>query len=378
MKTQYDKIVESLTGDDPTAVLAFYDITGNGGHAVTPYKVEESGSQAKIYVYDNNYPGNDTLYFDIDLNKKTWSYAEGKTSEGAAQSSNYKGSGSVNPFCAIPLSVTQHVALASESDEQAGMLTFNLGGEAEEIRLAIGDSNEHIVGYDFDTNTYVMDINGSSEEKRLDGMPSLYRIPVPDTFTNLATITSEAEFSQYFNELFFTHVGTLPQKSSTTSNVTLSMTAKTAQFNSALMFDNIVIDSNGSLDVAFHPGGRFLLFQNGNQNGVTPTLRMYFDDFELAQGAIHSITLGTVPANLMVGVMIESLNTVSVFTLDENNGEMTTLEQNVQYLVESQYIDQSGTRSNKTRNITQPVGSGFRLHLDTSTTRSNPIIERIF
>jgi len=47
----------------------------DGGHAITPYAVEDLGKgRYWIHVYDNNYPGVSN-HIEIDLNADTWSYA---------------------------------------------------------------------------------------------------------------------------------------------------------------------------------------------------------------------------------------------------------------------------------------------------------------
>jgi len=58
-------------------ILAFFNNNGDGGHAVDPYRIErnESNHDIKyIYVYDNNFPGEDTWRFEINTVTDTWSY----------------------------------------------------------------------------------------------------------------------------------------------------------------------------------------------------------------------------------------------------------------------------------------------------------------
>ncbi len=373
--TQYRHIQESFASNDPVAVLAFYDITGNGGHAVTPYKVVEEGDRAKIYVYDNNYPGNDQLVFDIDLSNGSWYYGEGKTSQDAEGSDNYRGQGSINPFCGIALSLTQYVAI--EDDTTDNMLTIDLSGEAEEVRVGIANAQNEVVGYDFDAQAYVSEIDGAVEIKRLDGMPSIYKIPVPSNVSNLAAITSEAEFNQYFEEIVIAAAGALSSKSAGASTVSLSMQTNALGYKSALMFGDIVIDQNDALATAFHPGGRFMLFEHTASETSMPILQVYFDDFDAQEGAIHTILLGTVPLGVSIGLFIDSVDTISLFAIDASGDNIIPLEAEVDYAVESQYVSKAGTFAAPTRTVTQPVGSGFRLRLRENT-RAGHSIERIF
>ncbi len=71
------KIVDHLgatlkSGDDyPT--LGIYGT--DGGHAVTPYKIEAQGAgRYRIHVYDNNYPGAEKT-IEVDAAKNRWTYA---------------------------------------------------------------------------------------------------------------------------------------------------------------------------------------------------------------------------------------------------------------------------------------------------------------
>ncbi len=56
------------------ATLAFWGPPGEGGHAVTPYAVEDKGNGIHwIRIYDNNYPDTER-YIIMDRNANTWKY----------------------------------------------------------------------------------------------------------------------------------------------------------------------------------------------------------------------------------------------------------------------------------------------------------------
>jgi hypothetical protein len=68
-----DHLVKSLQPGGDYMTLGIYG--ADGGHAVTPYKVEEiRPAMYRIYVYDNNYPGAEK-YIDIDITADRWVYA---------------------------------------------------------------------------------------------------------------------------------------------------------------------------------------------------------------------------------------------------------------------------------------------------------------
>ena len=68
-----DQLMKSLKPGGDYMTLGIYG--SDGGHAVTPYKVEELGAGLyRVFVYDNNYPGSEK-YIDIDVPRDRWVYA---------------------------------------------------------------------------------------------------------------------------------------------------------------------------------------------------------------------------------------------------------------------------------------------------------------
>jgi len=65
---------QSMSKDGETYTLGIYKSDGSGGHAITPYAVQEAGNgKFKILVYDNNYPG-EARAVNVDSNTNAWSY----------------------------------------------------------------------------------------------------------------------------------------------------------------------------------------------------------------------------------------------------------------------------------------------------------------
>jgi hypothetical protein len=68
-----DRLVEMMKHGE-LATLGFWGPPGEGGHAVTPYAVEDRGNGIHwIRIYDNNYPDKER-YVIIDRNANTWNY----------------------------------------------------------------------------------------------------------------------------------------------------------------------------------------------------------------------------------------------------------------------------------------------------------------
>lgn len=344
MREEYYRVVEGFSSDDPIAVVAFFNMYGEMGHGVTPFKIEQRGSKAKMYVYDNNFPGDDSLYFDIDLDKGTWSYIDGRVNFGAPPTDTYKGENRFNPFCTMSLSLTQFVELENENTLDQDTLSFDLSGDANSVRLLVQNSEGQSVGYDAITDSYKEEIEGYIQERRLDNMPPVYKIPKLQTFTNIELIDSnETAFENFFDELFYAKISALETQEGDAGVVSLSTDIKTEQFHSALMFDNLFLDANSSFDVAFHPGGRFMLFENRSAEQVAPPIvHIYFDDFEGAKGAMHEIAFSALAPGLSVGIVIESVDSLEVFSYSESNNSLVPLNES-DYSIDSLYVDANST-----------------------------------
>lgn len=69
-----DVLIATLRPGADAPTLGIYD-PRVGGHAVTPFAVEDAGGGLfRVWVYDNNFPGS-AKYVEIDRNANTWRYA---------------------------------------------------------------------------------------------------------------------------------------------------------------------------------------------------------------------------------------------------------------------------------------------------------------
>jgi hypothetical protein len=72
-----DALVTALDARKEGYTLGIYKADGTGGHAITPFAVEDQGKGlAKILVYDNNFPGA-IRAVDVDTNTDRWHYVGG-------------------------------------------------------------------------------------------------------------------------------------------------------------------------------------------------------------------------------------------------------------------------------------------------------------
>jgi hypothetical protein len=70
-------LVDALNSGDEYYTLGIYKPDYSGGHAITPFAVEDrGGGKYAILVYDNNYPGA-MRAVQVDANTNSWSYVGG-------------------------------------------------------------------------------------------------------------------------------------------------------------------------------------------------------------------------------------------------------------------------------------------------------------
>ncbi len=86
--------------DPATLIVRKIDVNGKrSGHAVTPYKIEDMlDGTYKIWVYDNNHPGDSSRYVIINTIENTWSYYMGVIL------GTWSGNASTNTLGYVPIS----------------------------------------------------------------------------------------------------------------------------------------------------------------------------------------------------------------------------------------------------------------------------------
>jgi hypothetical protein len=68
-----DHLAKTMKSGDDYPTLGIYGDAG--GHAVTPYKIDQTGAgKYRIHIYDNNYPGAEK-FIDVDVGRNEWIYS---------------------------------------------------------------------------------------------------------------------------------------------------------------------------------------------------------------------------------------------------------------------------------------------------------------
>jgi hypothetical protein len=175
-----DKLIEILKSKGEYYTVGIYRSDGQGGrtggHAVTPYAVEDKGGgKMNLLIYDNNYPGK-TRVIEFDRNVDSWSYTAQTNPSDPAQ--EYKGDAQTNtieldpetpsegqqpcPFCQ-----GEHAA-AGNKGSTGSVLPSNeryneINLESDPVNhshLVLTDDQGHKLGYE--NGKFVQDIPGAT------------------------------------------------------------------------------------------------------------------------------------------------------------------------------------------------------------------------
>jgi hypothetical protein len=114
----YQAIKDATDTGTPVAVSVRGKDTGcSGGHRMTAYRTEESGNTGYIYVYDNNYPDDETRRIEVNLDTGFWNYTLGSNCTWNGTSNLHYSPGKVNFPAHLPTSYDTDTALASTDND---------------------------------------------------------------------------------------------------------------------------------------------------------------------------------------------------------------------------------------------------------------------
>jgi hypothetical protein len=191
-----------------TYTLTIFQRNGEGGHAITPYAVEDRGAgRYAILVYDNNWPGI-TRPLEVDTRRETWSYSA-SINPGAPES-RYDGDKRTKTLALEPTTPgigVQPCPFCRRSRSQAGAtaaatapatVDISLSGPADDhAHLLIRDRRNRRLGYL--GKRFVNQIPGAqvirpvSADLYRDDPEPLYRVPAGVAGSLLITIDGRAQ-----------------------------------------------------------------------------------------------------------------------------------------------------------------------------------------
>lgn len=152
------EIVQQMDASGETYSIGIYKEDGSGGHAITPFGVEDKGDGLyAILVYDNNYPG-ETRELFVDSRDNTWLYEASINPQ--VESELYTGNADTETLDLTPTSARLGVQecpfcdgsgvsstsgkLAAAAQQSAQLNQIFLDGEGH---ILITDDNDHRLGY---------------------------------------------------------------------------------------------------------------------------------------------------------------------------------------------------------------------------------------
>jgi len=147
-------------------VMGIYLPDGSGGHAITPYAVEDRGNgTARILVYDNNWP-KDNRFIEVDTLSNTWRYQASVNPD--EPNSLYSGNASTKNLEIVSLSSRLGLQRCDFCEEKSSAANESAAGSTKNIqiwqsgkaRALITDENGQRVGL-LESGQFVNEIPGA-------------------------------------------------------------------------------------------------------------------------------------------------------------------------------------------------------------------------
>ncbi len=316
-------IRQGFMDGDPIAVLNISKINNANdveGHAITPYAItKEDDETYRIYVYDNNYPGNANRFVEVNAADNHWKYYASINS--GAPTDLYEGIGLSNPMCPIPLSMQENMEIVHQEVNTTYIFNFFASNtnaiNSAFMKLNIKTPQGFKSGYDFAAGKNVNNIpNSTEDDSGFSGYQPSYTIADPLPMNNLPLITDIQTLNTYLAESYtITSAAAGKLFSDTSITAFLQTTVTNNQVNGIMVKQLYDPSFSFSYRYRIHPSARIVALDNPSK-GASILLTM--NEQVQNVGYAYSLTLTEdIEENTSVGALIADDGTLEVFLFND-------------------------------------------------------------
>lgn len=180
---------DSFNGGSEIYTLGIYKRDGSGGHAITPYKVEDKGAgKFLVYVYDNNFPTEERTV-EIDTTNDTWLYRGGATQPGAPVA-DYDGDATTKGLDLTPFSL-RNQTMECPFCGQSALATASAAADSTPIQVFVAGEGNLLISNaagqrsGYDGSKEINEITGAEVHPFKGGLgkevPPIFELPASTT-----------------------------------------------------------------------------------------------------------------------------------------------------------------------------------------------------
>lgn len=257
----FEELRDALNSGDELYTLGIYKPDASGGHAITPFAIEDKGGgKYAILVYDNNFPGA-TRAVQLDTKSDSWRYVSGTNPKDLGQV--YKGDADTETLELDPMT----------PGEEQSPCPFCAGGEGDddESKGAVLPKSkqytEITLGGDPRNHPHLVFTDDQNRKTGVVDGRMLREIPDVEVVKTYATQNWEGAPEPRYR---------LPEGSEYTITVDGSDLKKTAKTKVNLVGNGLVIEieeikiAPGQKDEMALPGGYGITYQTNGKEGIAP------------------------------------------------------------------------------------------------------------
>jgi len=343
-----EQLSVAMSGGAPDPTTLFVRQAGRGGHAITPYAIEDRGSGVYwVKVYDNNHPNDANRHVEINTTNNTWSYDLG------GSLGTWSGDANTHTLGIVPISKYAEQPIcpwcsgtkALNGSSPAGQVWLTGAGH-----LLITDGQGRRIGYV--GNQFVNEIPGAYEGA-VDGglgveLEPIYTLPLTDTYTilldgQMLTQTETVAVTQFGSgyavsvdgvaleptsqdHLAIAPDGTqLAYQANEDRETALTLALDSASESNQLQIKGADIGASQTVTLTTHTGSGQLVFDNSQASGGTYDLDIIRVSAAGEHGFIHAdIAIATTDTHFVdygawdgFGSMVLEIDHGSDGTIDE-------------------------------------------------------------